>query len=834
VAKQASHYLAWGFFLLAAALPAAGSDEGTTGMGPLAGAGGSVHAVGDVHPTHSVNNPQSPISNPQSPGPALATEQPTARKASAQDQPREEGLVIRRIEFQGLELYTEAYLLSLIRSSPGTAYSADQVRGDVRRIQQTGKFLDVYATPEIEDGQVVLTFTVAELPEIAAVQFRGNVKFKDKDLRKEITIGPGRPLDRFAIEQGRDAIENLYRTKGYNEARVTIDEAALESERIVIYQIVEGPRVRVRKILFEGNEHYSRWLLNSKISTKTYIWLFRDGVYNADQVAEDELALQSFLRGDGYLDARVSHRLGFDEKGEKLTITFLIEEGTRYAVREVLFEGNTVFADEELGLEVATNPGMYLVRERLRQDVKKVTSLYYGQGYIDMRCATRWVFAEEPGLVDLTFEVAEGEQYRVGRLVVRGNRQTKDKVVRRELRLFPGDLFDLNQAREAELRLRETGLFSAASITPVGEQPGVRDALVEVTEHERTTQFLLGVGVTSNSGVLGNIMLENRNFDLFDWPRDFKEFFRGQSFRGAGQTMRIQLEPGTELTRFRIDFLEPYLLDRELSFGTSVYFFERGRDAYDEERLGLNVSLGKRFRKGTLKDWAAEVALRVEQVDIGDVDILDARDIRDVEGNNFVTSVRGTLVHDTTNSRFVPSRGHRFRLSWEQGGALGGDFFYSRATANYRWYRAVYTDEFDRKQVLALGGRAGAIFGDAPVFERFYGGGLGSVRGFEFRGISPRQGLRDDRVGGDFLLLANAEYSFPLVGKNLRGVLFADMGTVEEDFEVTTWRASVGAGVRLTIDFFGPIPLEFDLAAPVSRDGDDDTQIFSFFFGTTF
>ncbi|UCG33447.1 MAG: BamA/TamA family outer membrane protein, partial [Phycisphaerales bacterium] len=411
---------------------------------------------------------------------------------------------------------------------------------------------------------------------------------------------------------------------------------------------------------------------------------------------------------------------------------------------------------------------------------------------------------------------------------------TQDKVVRRELRLFPGELFDLNKTREAELRLRETGLFSAASVTPVGDEPGVRDALVDVTEQDRTVQFLFGVGVTSNSGVLGNIMIENRNFDLFDWPRSFSEFVKGQSFRGAGQTMRIQLEPGTELTRFRIDFLEPYFLDREMSLGTSLYFFERGRDDYDEERLGGSVSFGKRFRKGRMRNWAAELSLRLENVDIDDVDWLDGRDIRDVEGNNYISSVRGTLVHDTTDSRFLPSRGHRFRISYEQAGVFGGDYTFGKIQTSYRWHHTLYTDEFDRKQIVALGGRVGGIIGDAPVFERFYGGGLGSIRGFEFRGVSPRQGLRDSAVGGDFMILFNAEYSFPLVGKNLRGVAFADMGTVEQDYEITTWRASIGGGIRLLVDFFGPIPLEFDLAVPLSRDDDDDRQIFSFFFGTTF
>lgn len=754
--------------------------------------------------------------------------------AQAQQPEAHEGLTVRRIEIEGNQTYTEAYLLSLIRTAVGGPYSLRQVQEDVRRIQRTGKFLDAVATPRIEDGQVVLLFSVSELPTIAQVRFEGNARFKDDELAKEISVAAGSPLERFAIEQGRDAILNLYRSKGHNDAQVTIDEPALRTDRVLVYRIVEGPRVRVRKVRFEGNVHYSSWVLNSKITTRRSLWIFNPGLYDPDQVAQDELSLQAYLRGQGYMDARVSHRLGFDPAGEKLTLTFLIEEGTRYAVRNIAFTGNTVISDAEFSAAISLNPGMFLRQELLRRDIRAITELYYARGYIDARCTARSIFADQAGLTDLTFDLFEGDQFHVGRVVIRGNQQTKDKVARRELEIFPGDLFDLNAARESERHLRETRLFSSARITPVGEGPGVRDALVQVTEHERTTQFLIGVGVTSNSGVAGNIMIENRNFDLFDWPRNFSEFVRGQAFRGAGQTMRIQLEPGTQFLRFRFDFLEPYLLDRKITFGNSLYFFERGRDAYDEERLGLNLSLGKRFETGWLEGWAGEVALRLENVDISEVDILDARDVRDVEGQSYLSSVSGTLVHDTTDSRFVPSRGHRFRLGWEQAGALGGDFFYGKLNVGYRWHHTMHIDEFDRKQVLTLGARVGAIIGNAPLFERYYGGGIGSIRGFEFRGISPRQGIRDDRVGGEFLTVLNAEYSFPLVGKNLRGVLFSDMGTVEEGFEINHWRASIGAGIRLTVDFFGPIPMEFDFAIPISRDEDDETQVFNFFIGTLF
>jgi outer membrane protein insertion porin family len=170
-------------------------------------------------------------------------------------------------------------------------------------------------------------------------------------------------------------------------------------------------------------------------------------------------------------------------------------------------------------------------------------------------------------------------------------------------------------------------------------------------------------------------------------------------------------------------------------------------------------------------------------------------------------------------------------LGWESFGAIGGDFTFQRFTLGWDGYKTLYEDLLDRKTILALHGDAGYITGDAPFFERFYGGGIGSVRGFQFRGISPRSGPDDDRVGGDFSLFGSAEVSFPLTGDNLRGVVFVDAGTVEEDFEFGTIRTSVGAGIRLVLPFLGQTPIAVDLAYPITKDDDDDTQIISFSFG---
>jgi outer membrane protein assembly complex protein YaeT len=618
---------------------------------------------------------------------------------------------------------------------------------------------------------------------------------------------------------------------------VSYDEERLK-ENIVAYNIIENQRVRVRQITFEGNTAFSDSELKGAIETKTYIWIFRTGDFDPDRAQRDALAVQQYYRDRGFLDAEVSWAPEFqDVARERLHLIFRVNEGIRYAVREIRFVGNEVFNSDELLATMLLKPGDYLVQSRLQTDVKNLETKYGSIGYIEASIVSSWVFAEEPGMVVLTLTVKEGSQFHVGWIEVNGNFHTQEKVVRRELRFYPEELYDITKVRDAEKRLKDTGLFSEATIEPVAppmDEESVRDVLVTVTESPNTTRFIAGVGASSDAGLLGNLVLENTNFDIRDWPRSWGEFFRGRAFRGAGQTMRIQFEPGTELIRGRIDFREPYLFDMPIGFNTSLYLFDRGRDGYDERRYGGSFSFDKRFEKGVLKGWTGEISFRAEYVGVLDRQSFAAEDIRDVEGWNYLSSARVSLVHDTTDSRFDPSRGHNFLVSYEQAGAMGGDFFYGKGLTRYVQHFTLATDEQDRKSVLSVRAEAGQILGDAPVFERFYAGGIGSIRGFDFRGISPRQGLRNNRVGGEFMVLTGAEYSFPLYAKAVRGVFFTDMGTIEEEFGLTTWRASVGAGVRLTLDILGTVPMEFDLALPVSKAGDDEVRYFNFFVGLPF
>jgi len=362
---------------------------------------------------------------------------------------------------------------------------------------------------------------------------------------------------------------------------------------------------------------------------------------------------------------------------------------------------------------------------------------------------------------------------------------------------------------------------------PDGPLP-TRDLLVDVTEGP-TARLLLGAGISSNAGLLGNITYEQRNFDIGNVPSSFDELFSSRAFTGAGQTFRIQLEPGTQVTRARVDFVEPWIFDQPYSFGVSGYIQQRRRLDWSEYRVGGRTFLGRRF--GDV--WSARLTLRAEDVEVGDIrnDALRAPEVLLLEGHSTLITTGIEVRRDTTDNPLLPSRGSVTVLAWEHSGLLGGDFDYDKFTLSWNRYFTIYEDLLDRRTTLSLRTDAGYISGDAPFFERFYGGGIGSVRGFRYRGISPRSGIDEDPIGGDFLVNGTLELNFPIAGDALRGVLFTDAGTVQRDFEFGTIRTSVGFGFRLSLPFFGQLPLAVDFGFPITKDDQDDIRIFSFTLG---
>ena len=738
---------------------------------------------------------------------------------------------ISSVAVNGLAKTTDGYARDLIRVRAGDRLDRTELDEAVARLLRSGRYLTATYSVDEGDAGYDITFDVREHSIVTAILFEGNTHFSAGQLQKEVLQKTGGAADWLAIRSGRDAIIAMYREAGYGDATVTYDQRRMETTGELVFTIDEGKRIRIREIRFEGNTALTDRQLKKHVDTKTAFWIFRAGALDTDRAEADTARVQRFYRDEGFLDAKVAYRVEVEKGGADQSVIFSIEEGSRYAIERIDFTGNTVFTDDELLAMIESRAGETAHRPAIDRDTRAIHKRYGELGHIYATVRAVRVFSDTPGLVRLTFEINEGEQIRIGRVVVRGNSRTRDKVVRRALGLYPpDDLFDLTEANEAEKRLLESRIFSSARVYPVGDRPGVRDAIIDVKEADKAGDFIFGLGVTSNSGIVGNIVLDLQNFDLSDRPKSWSELIKLRSFVGGGQRFRLELQPGTNVSRFRIDFTEPYLYDKPLRFDFSGFLFERGRDGYDERRVGSTISIGKRFERGRLRGWSGELAMRIEDANVRDVDLFAAKEIREDRGSNLITSIKGSLARDRTDNRFVPSTGDRFNIGYEQTGVLGGDHSFGKLTLGYTWYRTLHTDLLDRKHILKLHADGGLIVGDVPVFERFFAGGTGSVRGFDFRGIGERGGLDKNNIGGDYLVLLGAEYSYPLIGENIRGMVFLDTGTAGSG----AYRAAIGTGVRFTINLFGPVPLEFNLALPISSGPDDEEQVFSFLIGRIF
>ena len=726
-----------------------------------------------------------------------------------------EGRTITDIQVRGNQRIGSSTILANVRSRRGQPYQAATINEDIKAVQRLRGIQTVFVSTQTDPQRLLVVFQVVEESVVVSTQLQGNRHFSDKDLRKLLRVYEGGFADAFLLARGRQDIAAHYRQGGFHRVQVTTDTSLLAEQGVVVYQIIEGPRTRVRKVLFKGNQRVSSGKLRPRIRTKKHSFIFSAGVFDEQLVKEDVTNLRLYLREQGYLDAQVAQWNEFSPNQKWATVEFTIIEGPLYKIRDIHFQGHDKFSSQELLQLLKVGPGDVPVASDIAvTNPQRIAQSYGREGYIDAQIDMRRVYVQDqPGLIDLVYDIVEGLQVRVGRIDIYGNRITQDRVVRRQLLLAPTDIYDTSRMQRSRQRLLESMLFSQVDISNAPGADPVRDVKIDLLERD-TAFLMMGVGVTSDAGVIGDFSLVQRNFDLFNFP----------TFRGAGQYLRLQAQPGSELMRFSVDFREPYVADLPISFGQSIYLRGRYREDYDEDRLGALWSLGFRFED----EWEIEGAIRLEEVTIRNVDDNTAQEIIDAEDSHGLTTVQGTIIRDKTDSIFLPSQGDIFEVSYEQAGVFGGDYDFGRLEASYACYFTLHTDAMDRKGVLALRVRGGTIFGDAPFFERYYAGGLGSIRGFDFRGVSPRvpSVISADpiAVGSDWLILAGAEYSFPLLGEHFRGATFVDSGAVEDG----TYRVSAGLGLRLMVPGFAPLPLSVDFAWPISKDVDDDTRVFNF------
>jgi outer membrane protein insertion porin family len=798
-------------------------------------AGKLVRAILPALAAAGAANVAGPIAYAQQP-PAAAATSPAATGSLEQYA----GRTVEDVRIVGNNTVSGGTIRNVVRTREGERFDPATVVEDAQRVYGLRKFANVVPRLEPTATGVIVVFQVTEQQQIRTVGFKGNVAIEADALRDAADLKVGEAVASFRINAARQNIERLYRQRNHPFATVEVTSEDLANGDVV-FRITEGPNVKVRRVQILGNHSFSDDKLKDQIKTRHWIFVFRPGTYDPDQIEDDVASLRKWYEDHGFFDARVGRKTTWSPDQSEVMVTFLVNEGPRYKVDQVTFKGNATVSEAELRKNLKTVEGRFYDQEGIRRDVRAVVRAYSPYGFIyqpgeqDRERAKDYlqinpqpIFRREAGTVGLVYDINEGRKFNVGRIRVRGNERIQDKVFLREMRVAPGQLYNSGELQDAVDRIRNTRLVSNVSITPIGDDPDTRDLLVEVTETQ-TAFFMIGAGLTSNAGVLGNISYEQRNFDITNIPGSFDEAFSRKAFTGAGQYFRILLEPGTEQTRARITFEEPWVFDQPYSFRSDLYYSTRQREDWDETRGGLTLTVGHRFTNQV----SARVGIRAEDVFIHAIDdeFHRAPEIVIAKGHHTLTSVNVAGRYDTTDSRILPSRGMILDGAYEFAGALGGEYDFHKFTVGFNYFQTLNEDLLDRKTILSYRADAGYIAGDAPFFERFYAGGLGSVRGFKFRGISPRSGPEEDPVGGSFSLTGSVELNFPVAGEMLRGVVFADAGTVEEGFGLGTIRSSVGVGVRLTLPIFGQLPLALDVGFPITKDEQDDTRYISFSLG---
>ncbi|VAX41796.1 Outer membrane protein assembly factor YaeT [hydrothermal vent metagenome] len=357
------------------------------------------------------------------------------------------------------------------------------------------------------------------------------------------------------------------------------------------------------------------------------------------------------------------------------------------------------------------------------------------------------------------------------------------------------------------------------------EYPNLVDIIVEPTE-ARTGRLMFGVGVNSDAGVVGSIVLDERNFDLFRPPRTIGDLLDGNAWRGAGQRFRIEAVPGSQLSRYMVNWSDPYVFDTNYSLGLSGFFFSRFYDDWTEQRLGGRISIGRQFTPF----FSLNASLRLEQVEVSNPRVPTPPELAASVGEAFLSTIKLNATYDQRDSSFLPSEGYILRAGYEQ---AFGDFSYPRFNAKANTYWTVRSrHDGAGKHIVSLGGEIAWTGDDTPIFENYFAGGFSTFRGFDFRGIGPDTG--GVKTGGKFMALGSVEYRFPLMANEMfHGVVFSDFGTVENDVALDNFRVTVGAGVRIMVPAMGPVPLAFDFAVPLTSLSSDERRLFSFYMGFT-
>ncbi len=758
--------------------------------------------------------------------PALGMAQPAAQPLTAQlDVKVVESAIVKAVDVQGNKTISVAAILSKIKTRVGQEYLQSVISDDLKRLYNTGYFSDVRVDRQDHEGGFKVIFYLQEKEVVDKITFSKTRHFNSKVLLKKMKTQAGKFLDNKTLKDDIDTIKDLYIKKGFTSVEVktetSVDEATHKA--ILHFIINEGYRVRIRRINVYGNDTVKDKQILRTIKTRSKT-LFSSGYLKDEILKEDMDRILSFYEQRGFIDVTADYAVEQLPKG-LIEINVHVHEGKSYSVGHIVVTGNDIVADEDISKAMEEiQEGKVFSREKLTVDIANIRTLYFDRGYIFAEINESTSLDPDTGKVEIKLNVEEGSLAYVEQVKIQGNTRTRDIVIRRELRLNPGDRFDGGKLRRSKERLNNLGYFEDVSFDVEDTQRhDWKDLVVQVKE-AKTGSFSFGGGFSTVDKVLGFIEIEQRNFDFANWP----------TFTGGGQNLRLRAETGSTRNDLLLSFTEPWLFDYPISGGFDVFRTERNRArdvgfAYDETRVGGNIRLGKQFSEYT----NGRVLYRNEKVTIGNLESDVSTDLLAEMGTNTVSSLEFSATRDSTDSQFNPTQGLIVNGGLDvAGGMLGGNKDFYRIQTRENYYVPL---KF--KSVLEFRMRMGIVdaYGDSekvPIFERFFAGGARTIRGYDERRVGPLDANTRDPIGGEALLVGNIEYTIPLIDF-MKLAAFFDTGNVwakAEDFASGDFKSGTGVGLRIKTPI-GPVNLDYGY--PLSTEVGEEERSGKFYFSVS-
>lgn len=702
--------------------------------------------------------------------------------------------IIADIRVRGNDrIESEAIKLN-VKSKKGELLRSEQVSEDIKAIYKMGYFEKVEADLEDTPAGKVLTFVVEENPTVQEVKVKGSKKIKEKDILAAVSTRNYTVLQKNIVAEDVQKITKLYHQKGYFSADVKslIEFPKDPRKAVVTFDITENKKVYIKKISFSGNKSISSRKLRGIMQTKQkdLLSMFTErGILQRDILETDIDRLTVYYHDKGYMDAKVGTPV-ISRKDEGFHIDIPIEEGERYKITSVKIEGEELGETKDLEKKLEAKPKEYFSREELRDDLETITKKYTNEGFANTQVLPDVKRDTATRTTDITYGVKKRDKVYIGRIFITGNTKTRDKVIRRELKLAEGDLFSSSKLERSLTNLKKLDYFEEVEIVPSeGDQPGIMNLNVKVKE-KLTGSISVGGGFSSDDGLFATGEVQQRNL------------------LGRGQTVGLKAYFGQEAQRYVLSFTEPWLFDHHLAAGVDVYNWLREYNDFTKDASGFRIRTGYPF--GNYSTFKTVYTL--EDATVTDVEDTASAFIRSQEGNRLKSSVTIGVERDTTDHPFLPTRGGLTAVTTEYSAPfLGSDSDFLKTEIHSGWYFPIYW-----KLVGFIRGGFGYINeldenNPVPIYERFFLGGINSLRAFQWGDVGPKD-EEGEVIGGLTYGLMNFEVLFPLIEKfGVRGVVFFDAGNAYndvEELEFATLRTDAGVGVRWNSPF-GPLRIEW-------------------------